>query len=281
MIAIFVYNLTKVWFRHIWPEIRVPPEEGHDEESRLDIDRWTYLHPQLMTLTELKQVIGNLIKTSELYLQNLLAIRRNRPVAFCSVVCFTLSCTAFIGNRICGSTLIFFITTTLVTAPGIYLYLLPNSAKDYIKHRISSINFLAASTEFQPESSTLSLSSSLLPSPTETTTTLQSTLSDQLRRRIFSICQEKTIQETVCGAKSVEIDSNVAQTNDDCTQLNPNSSEQVDVDQRVDEATSIVENSPPGNTQLSRRNSDDRSSSESASLIGSSEDDQHDGFVML
>lgn len=282
MIAIFVYNLTKVWFRHIWPEIRVPPEEGRDEESRLDIDRWTYLHPQLMTLTELKQVIGNLMKTSELYLQNLLAIRRDRPVAFCSAICFTLSCTAFIGNRICGSTLIFCITTALVTAPGIYLYLLPKSFKDYIKQRISSANFLAAPSELQPESES---SSSPPTTASSSSSSSQSSLSDQLRRRIFSVYRDNSNDETTPSAKLNErLDSNVTQPNEFAQPQSSNSG-QVDADHQISEAQAEEHSSSSSrqiSSQASRKNSDDRSSNESASLIGgSSDDEQHDGFVML
>lgn len=274
MIAIFVYNLTKVWFRHVWPEIRVPPEEGREEESRLDVDRWTYLHPQLMTLTELRLVISNLMNTSELYLQNLLAIRRERPVAFCSVICFSLSCTAFIGNRICGSTLIFSIATALVTAPGIYLYLLPRSAKDYLKRRISSLNFQTTSVEPQSEQE------STPPQSPPTTTTSSAvphlTLFDHLRRRSFLTYREPS--------ESTEETTNLkAQLN--ATALIDNiqlRSDQVRSDQQINEAMEDNSSSADGKlSQVSRRNSDDLSSNESASLIGSSEDDQHDGFVML
>lgn len=137
MIALFLHNLTKVWFRHVWPEIRVPLGERAEEAERLDIDRFTPLHPQLMTLKELGQTIANLTQFCDKYIQKLLTLRRERPVAFSSSICFILSCTAYIGNTIDGCTLLFWILLASVTTPGIYLYLLPNNVKFYIKQSIS------------------------------------------------------------------------------------------------------------------------------------------------
>lgn len=137
MIASFFYNLTRLWFRHIWPEIRVPPEEDKEEEARLDVNRWTYLHPDLMSLNEFAGITSNLIKASENYTSQLILLRREKPIKFCLIICSILSCTAFIGNRISDLNLIFLIVTALVLAPGIYLYLLPDSAKLYLKNYIN------------------------------------------------------------------------------------------------------------------------------------------------
>lgn len=131
MIAIFVYNLTKVWFRYVWPEIRVPPANINEEEAeRSDVNRWTYLHPQVMTLNEFNDIVRNLIKISDYHiLRNLLKLRCEKPIHFCILICSTLSCTAYIGNRIDGFKLIFSMVLALFTLPGIYLYLLPESLK--------------------------------------------------------------------------------------------------------------------------------------------------------
>lgn len=122
MIAIFVYNLIIVWFKHIWPEIRVPQDAEQEEQSRLDVDRWTLLHPHVITLNEFCQIINNLMKICESYLEKLLALRREKPIHFCLVVCSCLSCTAFIGNKFSGQILIFSILAVLsILAPVIYL----------------------------------------------------------------------------------------------------------------------------------------------------------------
>lgn len=123
-IAFFIYNLVLVWFRHVWPEIRVPPE--NEEASRLDVDRWTYLHPQLLTLSELKRLINNIMHIiAEHYFQDLSRMRQKEHARFCSIICSILLATAYIGNHISGMNLLFILTTFIVATPGIYLYLLP------------------------------------------------------------------------------------------------------------------------------------------------------------
>lgn len=98
MIALFAYNLTIFWFRHVWPEIRVPVPEEREIESRLDVDRWTPLHPDLITLKEFGQLINNLMKLSNQKMQKLLELRRNRPEIFCATICLFLTFTAYLGR---------------------------------------------------------------------------------------------------------------------------------------------------------------------------------------
>lgn len=154
MFIIFVHNLTKVWFKHVWPEIRVPPEADREEGSRLDIDRWTYLHSQIMTLEEFKNSIKNLMKISESYIEKMLLLRRERPVIFCIKICSILSFTAYIGNRISDLTLITSFIALLFTVPGIYIHLLPNKAKEYLKNKLTPLTKANLSFEEQtyPES---------------------------------------------------------------------------------------------------------------------------------
>lgn len=251
MIAIFVYQLTRVWFRHIWPEIRVPPTAGREEESRLDVDRWTYLHPDLMTLAELRQATSNLIKTSEFYLNKLLAMRREKPVTFCLVICSSLSCTAYIGNRISGSTITLFILTVLVSAPAFYLHLLPKSAKDYLRKKfganqqsIAAKTITSTETDTQLEVSTPTSSSPLYPL----------SLFEHLRRKSSS-------------SSSTEVVSTNVQTTSD------NNLGEVEAKQQQleDRAESCHNNS---------KSSDDLSLNESTSLIDF-DDEQQDGFVIL
>lgn len=135
----FIYNLNKFWFRHVWPSIRVPPEDGREEEMRMDVDRWTYLHPQLMTLTELKYQIRNLIRLGKGYSQLLLRSRNQNPTYFCSKLCFIFTCTAYLGRTVSGLTLVFFALVIIMTAPGIYLHLLPQQYKLWLQHQYQSL----------------------------------------------------------------------------------------------------------------------------------------------
>lgn len=109
----------------------MPPE--NEEANRLDVDRWTYLHPQLMTLSELKRLINNILHIiAEHYYQDLSRMRQKEPARFCSLVCSILLATAYIGNHISGMNLLFILITLLVATPGIYLYLLPKKLQTYL-----------------------------------------------------------------------------------------------------------------------------------------------------
>lgn len=132
MIILFVNHFVRVWFRYVWPEIRVPPRGG-DDDSRLDVDRFTYLHPQVMTLKELCDEVRKFSQNMESSVAALLALRRERPIVFCSIICTILSCTAYIGNRVNGATLLLCAMTATITLPGIYLRVLPEAARTQAK----------------------------------------------------------------------------------------------------------------------------------------------------
>lgn len=132
MIALFIHNLTKVWFRHIWPEIRVPPGESRELQDKLDLDRFTHLHPHLMSLDELCDHVNYYRKSCDHNWQQLFDLRRNRPILFCFLVCSIFTCTATIGNFISGLSLIFATLTAIIILPGVYLYLIPENLKTYL-----------------------------------------------------------------------------------------------------------------------------------------------------
>ena len=140
MIALFIYNLNKFWFKHVWPDIRVPPSAEREAEMKMDVDRFTYLHPQLMTLAELGNHLGNSIKSSEFYLHRLFQLRQQRPVAFCLLVCSILSCTAYIGNRVSGFSLMFSMLALVSTVPGIYCHLIGESTKNCLKTNLAKLS---------------------------------------------------------------------------------------------------------------------------------------------
>lgn len=132
LIAIFVYNFTKVWFKHVWPEIRVAPNPEAELESMMDVDRFSHLHPHLMTISEFGRLVSNLIELGKIYTSKLLELRHKKPGSFCLLICSLFSCTAYVGNQMSGLNFILFIVTGLVSAPGIYLYLLPAQVKKYL-----------------------------------------------------------------------------------------------------------------------------------------------------
>lgn len=291
MIALFIYNANKFWFRHVWPAIRVPPGSEREEEMRLDVDRWTYLHPQLMTLAEFGQHIRNLRKISEQHVQKLLKLRQERPVTFCSLVCSTLSCTAYIGNRISGMSLIFLSTTAFVSAPGIYLHLLPENTKYWIRQNVG----LRIIKSVQSESDEQTTESSSLESPATTATetnytpessSLLKSKAKSIESHALSILEHFTRKSFMCRQESTDPEPS-SQGNDNKSASTIGCIPIVDEDRQPEVSPNNQQQQIEDMTtsglkyrQEPRKSSDDMSSNDSVSLIDS-EDDQQDGFVLL
>jgi len=255
MIAIFCYNLTKVWFKHIWPEIRVPPSREQEEEARIDVDRWTLLHPQLMTLKELQQLLRNLTTTTtQLCLPKLLQMRRQQPGAFCLGVCSFFTCTAYLGSRVSDLGLLCCAIATLVLAPGIYLYLLPNVAQDYLRRHYQSLLDGQPKEESQANCSPLS------------------SLFEHLRRYGLVPGQQQSLASTSLPVRP-DLSSVASQGADDLTEQVPTSGE----DQHEKPAIQGDNTRRPS----SARCSDNQSISDGSTSWIESDDETCDGFVML
>lgn len=299
MIGIFLYNLTKVWFKHVWPEIRVPPANINEEEAeKSDVGRWTYLHPQIMTLNEFKTFIRNLIKLSEYYIKgNLLELRREKPTSFCILICSTLSCTAYIGNCIDGSKLIFSMVIALSTLPGIYLYLLPESLKANLQDFSSTFqNLLRHYDKQQRQHLQLDLEKdSSAQDQREEKEKVVETLSlfDHLKRNSF-LTQLASLSSSYALTGTPSSSSSLSQTIDTVNlQSNamdgtvPIRNEKIKEEERkdVDESFSHNKNSSSsssvGSSAIRRRLSDDLSSNDESTSLIDLDDDQQDGFVML
>lgn len=309
MIALFTYNLTKVWFKHVWPEIRVPPED--EDVQRADVNRWTYLHPDVMTLKEFGQVTRNLRLLLEFYLKKMIILRHKRPVAFCSIICSTLSCTAYLGHRVDGLTLVFSSMILLVLAPGIYMHLLPNEVKKYLWKTIGlkiindlnesrleqgetpievAIEALESKTVEEDEQHKRQPSSSF-PTPDSTLSLLTSSTTTPTTKSLFDLLKERSMslyRRSSSTESSEKTSSAVADTNKEANEEQDGDSEPLlslpkersNPINLYPRPTSTLFNEP-----VQTERSDDTTSSsndESHSLIDLEEEDQqHDGFVLL
>lgn len=131
-LALFVYYLTIFWFRHIWPEIRVPLDADKEIESRLDDNRWTPLHPEIMTLKE----VGSLLREKlNLILKKQMKFRHENPILFCLSTCIILSVLAVIGNNDNLAVLFDLLYYAFIFC-GVYKYLLPKSSQSFIKRQL-------------------------------------------------------------------------------------------------------------------------------------------------
>jgi hypothetical protein len=284
----------------VWPEIRVPPGVDREAELRLDVDRWTYLHPQLMTLAELNQHIGNLMKLGERYLRDLLELRQRKPVAFCSLLCSIFMFTAFIGNQLSGLCLVFTTLIIIMTAPGIYVHLLPEPMKQWLYENIGRSLSMAPHETSAPEEKLLEPHKI---SPSELTSNLGSKISSTTKsiEQLFETLKQKSFpliqaeQQVTSRLSSPSTSSTVA--------TQPEQPNNDGEDRSVDERTKLIDiplskagdrfvksrnldddcaDIRHGQSNANRRRSSDSSNGndESVSLI-ESDDDQQDGFVML
>lgn len=303
-----MYNLNKFWFRHVWPDIRVPPGEDREEEMRLDVDRWTYLHPQLMTLVELKQHVEKFKRLGGKYLQDLLLLRQQKPVTFCSLLCSIFMCTAIIGSRLSGMCLVFCSVAILMTAPGIYVHLLPDNLKELLWQNIG-LKLLAkikSVPEYGPEEehynqgeASVAQSTGPGPGPPSTSSTASSVTKESIAaslssttrsiEQLFEHFKRKSFPslQSAASKPSIEEEDEAEEECDERTKL-------IDIPldtsgERRRPLASVGEDDTNSRSQDGessrrsknrRRSSDLSSNDESLSLI-ESDDDQHDGFVML
>lgn len=289
-VGIFLYHLFDVWFNHIWPEIRVPPKSDQELEE-LEV-----INPQLMTLDEFCQTAANLKKSSEFYLKNLLALRREKPFKFCLLICTVLNCTAFIGNLIRDLSLIMSITSIISLTPGIYLYLLPPVVKDYLKQAVHNINLVSQIAQ-QPSTPSTMATTSPIPVPPVETKQQEASSSSTSEKTTPSLLPSKSLLEHLNNNSfiarfyrdSVDLVTNIDPT---LSTIRPNNDSILRSDSN---AMDVPKNSSDTN-QTERENqdakkqgstgkttvvSDDMSTTdESASLVDLDED-QQDGFVML
>lgn len=298
MIGIFFYNLTKVWFKHVWPEIRVPPANTNEEEAeKSDVNRWTYLHPQLLTLNELKTFIRNLIKLSEYHiLRNLSELRREKPTAFCILICSTLTCTAYIGNCIDGFKLIFSMVIALSTLPGIYLYLLPESLKAYLQDLIDTFQNLLQQYDKQLQQRQhlqldLEKNSSAQDQEEEKDKVVETlSLFDHLMRNSLLTQLASLSSSVLTGTPSSSSSQTTDTVNSQSNAMDgavPIINEKIKKEEGkdVDESFCYNKNSSSassvGSSAIRRRLSDDLSSNDESTSLIDLDDDQQDGFVML
>lgn len=295
----------------MWPEIRVPPGRDREDELRLDVDRWTYLHPQLMTLAELNQNVGNLTRLGEKYLSDLLEMRQRKPLVFCSMICSVFMCTAFIGNTLSGMCLIFIALIILMTAPGIYVHLLPDNFKQWLRHSVGQKLFGDIQSESSDElpqdvtdqgeriplESTSGVTSRLpkefITSSLSSTTKSIEQLFETLKQRSFPIIQTEQQTTRKSSSSSTTMLIREENENDDDDDGEDNRSERtklIDIPLGTTSTRGAASEGVDGanirsrHNQIhsSRRRSSDTSdvNDESVSLI-ESDDDQQDGFVML
>ncbi|XP_002126378.2 reticulophagy regulator 3 [Ciona intestinalis] len=98
-----------MWKHKIWPEIRA---EEPDPEAE-----WGELHPKLLSLPELCQIIAEGLVTLTTVYKKIMEFKRDFPGRFCGIFCFFCLCLNFIGSLVPGVLLAYTIMLCLLFWP--------------------------------------------------------------------------------------------------------------------------------------------------------------------
>nr|XP_050043997.1 reticulophagy regulator 3-like isoform X1 [Dermacentor andersoni] len=114
--VVFMY---KTWVNSIWPEIRVPPPEGEDNEQ------WTPVHPQVFSVPELSRYITDWSESVRKWVANVILLRKTNPGLFCILASSTFAMTAVLGRMVSGVLILYSLLMAVTLGPGIALYVIP------------------------------------------------------------------------------------------------------------------------------------------------------------
>lgn len=121
VLVIFGY---RTWVNQIWPEIRVPPEEGEDTES------WTALKPGVLSVPEVSRYLNEFCEKMVILWKDVWKLRKENHGLFCALMCGFFSILALIGKVIPGVLIIYSLVLLVSLGPGIALHLLPAALYD-------------------------------------------------------------------------------------------------------------------------------------------------------
>ncbi|GFT96363.1 reticulophagy regulator 3 [Nephila pilipes] len=122
-LAIFLY---RTWINQIWPEIRVPPQEGEDTES------WTTVNPEVLSVPELSQYMNDFFDKMIILWKDVWKLRKENRGLFCALMCGFFSFMAFIGKVFPGVLIVYVLVLILTLGPGVALHLIPSTVYDQI-----------------------------------------------------------------------------------------------------------------------------------------------------
>ncbi|KAG9510057.1 Reticulophagy regulator 3, partial [Fragariocoptes setiger] len=150
MILLFCYNFLRYWFSHVWPVIRVPLREDED------CDKFTILHPQILTLAEIKLLAQRVEMEIRSRCQRLMQFRQDKPFRFFVSTTAALVVTALIGIYVKGLLLLYLSALSLMTMPRLYTYLSPDNVKSFLRPIKSSPSASPSSTSLASSASSSS-----------------------------------------------------------------------------------------------------------------------------
>ncbi|XP_055952076.1 reticulophagy regulator 3-like isoform X1 [Argiope bruennichi] len=122
-LALFLY---RTWVNQIWPEIRVPPQEGEDTES------WTTVNPEVLSVPEISRYMNDFVDKMIILWKDVWKLRKENRGLFCALMCGFFSFLAFIGKIFPGVLIVYVLVLVLTLGPGVALHLIPSTVYDQI-----------------------------------------------------------------------------------------------------------------------------------------------------
>ena len=171
------------WTQRIWPEIRVPDEDGQENSAQ---SAWTPVSPDVYSAPELIELLERLkSKAHELY-QRAAALRTNSPGAFC--VYASLSCLAlgYLGTLMSTLALLYYLVVGSFVVPGLFKLLVTHQElSQLLSNLCNKKDSVDNQNDTRPAQSTITTSAAAaaaaVPEP-------ENALTDQVSGMMQSVC---------------------------------------------------------------------------------------------
>jgi len=172
----FVYT---TWTQRIWPEIRVPDEDGQEDSAQ---SAWTPVSPDVYSAPELIELLERLkSKAHELY-QRAAALRTDSPGVFC--VYASLSCLAlgYLGTLMSTLALLYYLVVGSFVVPGLFKLLVTHQElSQLLSNLCNKKDSVDNQSDTRPAQSTITTSAAAVPEP-------ENALTDQVSGMMQSVC---------------------------------------------------------------------------------------------
>lgn len=175
----FIYT---TWTQKIWPEIRVPDEDGVQEDAGAQ-SGWTPVSPDVYSAPELIELVDRLkSKTYEFY-QRAAALRTDSPGVFCLYASLSCLVLGYLGTLVTTLGLLYYLVVGAFLVPGLFKLIVKHPELSQLLSNLCNKDDSVDSSNKAAQSTT----PAAVPEPEE-----QPTLTDQVSGMMQSVCSTLT-----------------------------------------------------------------------------------------
>ena len=167
------------WTQRIWPEIRVPDEDGQEDSAQ---SAWTPVSPDVYSAPELIELLERLkSKTRELY-QRATALRAISPGVFCVYASLSCLALAYLGTLMSTLALLYYLVVGSFVVPGLFKLLVTHQElSQLLSNLCNKKDSVDNQSDTRPAQSTITTSAAAVPEP-------ENALTDQVSGMMQSVC---------------------------------------------------------------------------------------------